>query len=333
MKRKRILNIGITFGDPAGVGPEIALKSLPELSKDTEIRPILIGRKSVIDKNYPDLPAPDHVLSMESFTGKTQLDGPAILDLESSYPVPDPGHGSIETGAESLSYIKTALDLWKAGLIDAMVTGPVHKGFIEKSGTPFTGHTEFIADYIGERGPLMMMFSPEYRVLLATTHIPLEHAAEHVTKERLLHVIRAGYESMKAIDGGDVRLAVTGFDPHCGDDGAIGDFDLRITKPAVDEARASGIQVEGPFSADTLFMPEKWSSYNLVIVHYHDQGLIPFKVLAFDRGVNVTLGLSIVRTSVDHGTAFDIAGKGIARYSSMIEAVNVAKMLVRARQR
>jgi 4-hydroxythreonine-4-phosphate dehydrogenase len=178
----------------------------------------------------------------------------------------------------------------------------------------------------------MMMFSPRYRVLLATTHVPLASVAGLVTKERLLDVIRVGYDSIRAIDGGDVSLAVTGFDPHCGDDGAIGDFDLRITAPAIAEARASGLPVEGPFSADTLFMAEKWSRYSLVISHYHDQGLIPFKVLAFDSGVNVTLGLSIVRTSVDHGTAYDIAGRGVASYSSMVEAINLAAGLFRGRR-
>ena len=309
MTRRETLNIGITIGDPAGIGPEVTLRALRNL-KNTDIRPVIIGRKEILEGFYSDI-VPVHSLVSGSGVDIDSLPPvPVIYDVSGDFPVPEPGVGTVNTGAESKMYIDAALDLWKAGQIDAMVTGPVHKGFIEKSGTPFTGHTEYIARYIGEDDPFMMMYSPKYRVLLASTHVPLESVAASITVERLLKVINMGYESMKAIDGGDVKLAITGFDPHCGDDGAIGDFDMRITKKAVEEARAMNIPLEGPFSADTLFMADKWAGYNLVIAQYHDQGLIPFKVLAFDTGVNVTLGLSIVRTSVDHGTAFDIAGEG-----------------------
>ncbi|MDR3236912.1 MAG: 4-hydroxythreonine-4-phosphate dehydrogenase PdxA [Spirochaetia bacterium] len=323
--KRKTLNIGITIGDPAGIGPEVALKALREIH-DPALRFVLIGRKKVLETLYGDI-LPDHVTASGIILPDPMPDLPVLCDVNCAYPVPEPGQASALTGAESKLYIDTALELWKAGNISAIVTGPVHKGFIEKSGVPFTGHTEYMADYIGEKFPFMMMFSPKYRVLLATTHVPLESAVRLVTKERLLQVISAGFKSIKAIDGGNVRLAVAGLDPHCGDDGAIGTFDMRITKKAVEEARAQGIPVDGPFSADTLFMPEKWAAYNLVIVHYHDQGLIPFKILAFDEGVNVTMGLSLIRTSVDHGTALDIAGKGIAKYSSMVEAIHLAASL------
>ena len=322
--KKETLNIGITIGDPAGIGPEVALKALQEL-KESRLRFILIGREKVLETLYKDI-LPEHATVSGIFVpGSGAL--PLVYNVECDYPLPQAGQANALTGAESKLYIDAALELWKAGHIDAIVTGPVHKGFIEKSGTPFTGHTEYMADYIGEKFPLMMMFSPKYRTLLATTHVPLASAASLITKERLVRVISSGFESIKAIDGGDVKIAVTGLDPHCGDAGAIGDFDAKITAKAVAEARERGIPVEGPFSADTLFMPEKWQAYNLVIAHYHDQGLIPFKMLAFDEGVNVTLGLSLIRTSVDHGTALDIAGKGIAKHSSMVEAVRLAAVL------
>lgn len=328
--KRKLLNIGITLGDPAGIGPQVALRALSELS-DVSIRPVLIGRKEILDTYYGDILPKHFYVSGTVFDTETLPKLPVLCDISCDYAVPVPGQGSAQTGAESLLYINAALDMWKARRLDAIVTGPVHKGFIEKSGVPFTGHTEYMADYIGERSPFMMMFSPRFRVLLATTHVPLTSVADLVTKERLLEVITAGYESIKAIDGGDVRLAVTGFDPHCGDDGAIGDFDIKITREAVLQAKARGIPVEGPFSADTLFMPEKWAAYNLVIVHYHDQGLIPFKVLAFDEGVNVTMGLSLVRTSVDHGTAFDIAHERTAHYTSMVHAIKLAEVLARGR--
>ena len=323
--KKETLNIGITIGDPAGIGPEVALKALGAL-KESRLRFILIGREKVLKTLYKNI-LPEHITVSGIFVPEQFGVLPLIYNVECDYPLPQAGQANALTGAESKLYIDTALELWKAGRIDAIVTGPVHKGFIEKSGTPFTGHTEYMADYIGEKFPLMMMFSPKYRVLLATTHVPLASAASLITKERLVQVISSGFESMKAIDGGNVKIAVAGFDPHCGDGGAIGDFDMKITVKAVEEARERGIPVEGPFSADTLFMPKKWPAYNLVVAHYHDQGLIPFKMLAFDEGVNVTLGLSLVRTSVDHGTALDIAGKGIAKHSSMVEAIKLAAAL------
>ena len=256
-----------------------------------------------------------------------------LYDVHLDLPEPVPGRGSPETGREALACIDAALGLWSSGAIDAVVTGPVSKSLIDKSGVPFSGHTEYIAAKIGGGDPFMMMFSEKYRVLLASTHVPVSDIMRHIDHERLVKVIREGYDSISMIDGGDVKLAIAGLDPHCGDDGAIGTFDRDVTSHAVMSARGQGIPIEGPFAADTLFVPGTWERYNLVIAHYHDQGLIPFKMLAFDNGVNVTLGLPIVRTSVDHGTAFDIAGKNTARWSSMTEAILLAKRLAEKRER
>jgi 4-hydroxythreonine-4-phosphate dehydrogenase len=327
--QRKVLKIGITAGDPAGIGPEVALKAVNALH-DNDIIPIIIGRRSAIQKNYPDL-----LYDYAGANDRTpaQPGKKYLFDVNTSSPAPVPGGGNPETGRESLACVDAALDLWRSGAIDAMVTGPVSKSLIEKSGVPFSGHTEYIAAKIGGGDPFMMMFSEKYRVLLASTHIPVSDIMSHVSHERLVKVIRAGYDSICMIDGGDVKLAITGLDPHCGDDGAIGTFDRDVTGHAVMTARGQGIPVEGPFAADTLFIPGTWERYNLVIAHYHDQGLIPFKMLAFDNGVNVTLGLPIVRTSVDHGTAFDIAGKNIARWSSMTEAIRLAKQLAEKRKR
>lgn len=331
--RRRVLKLGVTAGDPAGIGPEVALKAINALNEESII-PILIGRAAIFEKNYPDLFSGYVIVRAQHAVphgGDVIPPDPGkkyLYNLPIDLPLPRPGDGNPDTGKESLCCIDAAIDLWRAGAIDAVVTAPVSKGLIEKSGVPFTGHTEYIAEKIGEADPLMMMFSEKYRVLLATTHVPVSGIMEGIGLERLRFVIRAGYESIRSIDAGAVTLAIAGLDPHCGDDGAIGTFDRDVTTRAVAMAREEGIPIEGPFAADTLFIPAAWERYSLVIAQYHDQGLIPFKMLAFDEGVNVTLGLPMVRTSVDHGTAFDIAGKNMARWSSMTEAIRLAKRLV-----
>ncbi len=328
------IRLGITMGDPAGIGPEIITRTL--LSEDLENTvPVVIGSARVLERYYPD--ALKVLLVVQSPEGIHAGQRPAnkpgyLFDIPSPHPLPTPGNGTVYTGAESRTYIDAAIDLWKRGLIDALVTGPVSKSFIEKSGHPFTGHTEYIAEAIGETDPFMMMFSPEYRVILATTHLPLAMVEHAINTERLLKTIMTGHDAISAIDGKNATIAITGLDPHCGDEGAIGDFDKRVTREAVFRARERGISIEGPFAADTLFLPERWKKYSLVVAQYHDQGLIPFKMLAFDSGVNVTLGISMIRTSVDHGTAYDIAGKGTAGHSSLLEALKLASRLVRNKQ-
>lgn len=329
------LRIGITLGDPAGVGPEITLKALFDTLPEN-ITPVVIGRGGMLSRNYPEL-----FQSLEPAGGEPVEPGRKpmpgrrgfLVDVPSDLPMPTPGHGTVYTGAESRMYIDAAIGLWKARGIDAVVTGPVSKSFIEKSGCAFTGHTEYFAAAIGEDDPFMMMYSPDYRVILATTHIPL-HLVEHsISEERLVKTMETGRRALAAIDGTEPRIAVAGLDPHCGDDGAIGDFDRRVTTEAVFRARELGMLAEGPFAADTLFLPERWKGFSLAVAQYHDQGLIPFKMLAFDTGVNVTLGISMVRTSVDHGTAYDIAGKGLAKHTSMVRAIQLAADLARDRGR
>jgi 4-phospho-D-threonate 3-dehydrogenase / 4-phospho-D-erythronate 3-dehydrogenase len=320
-----VRKIGITLGDPAGVGPEVTLRALASFTKRDFI-PVIVGRRAILETLHSRyLP-----FALENFSGKDSCAEGAvyIYDITSSQPVPRCGDGTIETARESLVYIDHAVKLWQQGDIDAVVTGPVHKGLIEKSGTPFMGHTEYIAEKIGEKNPYMMMFSEKLRVLLVTTHYPIKELPALVTRESIFNTICTGHDALLRIDGKAPRIAVAGFDPHCGDSGAIGSFDMNETSAAIERARSLGIDVHGPFSADTLFLEKKWQSFDLAIAHYHDQGLIPFKILAFDKGVNVTLGLSIVRTSVDHGTAFDIAGKGIASFESMSAAIRLAVRLV-----
>lgn len=332
MKRKKVLKIAISSGDPAGIGPEVILKALRKGTL-SGIIPVVIGNKEIFTAYYKMLFKGYHLISSPDEIDDVDNGNRYFIDIPLQGRLPEIGKGSPLTGKLSLQYIDRAIELWLDKKIDALVTAPVSKACIEQSGVAFTGHTEYLAGHIGSLHPYMMMFSRKYRVLLVTTHIPIVEVPLHVTSERIREVIEVGYRSISNIDGGPVNIAVAGLDPHCGDQGAISSFDDEVTSRAVREARSEGISVEGPFAADTLFMADKWQRYNLVIAQYHDQGLIPFKVLAFDRGVNVTLGLPLTRTSVDHGTAFDIAGKNKAAESSMIEAIRIAHRLESAKTR
>ncbi len=324
--------IGITMGDPAGVGPEICMKALPLLQKSGKI-PLFIGRFDVLQKNIPFSGIHTQPVTFSSvwdlkkslpLQEKKQI---YICDVHEGEELPEPGHGTVLTGAQSLNYIDTAIELWKEGLIDGIVTGPVSKSLIEKSGVPFTGHTEYIAEETGG-DPFMMMYSPEYSVILVTTHLPIQKVFDSITLFDIEKTIKTAYTALKRIRKREPKIAVAGLDPHCGDDGAIGTFDRDITKKAVSNKKKDGINVTGPFAADTLFIPDTWKQYDVAVAMYHDQGLIPFKMCAFDTGVNVTLGLPVVRTSVDHGTAFDIAGKGKASHTSLVEAFSLACLLL-----
>jgi 4-hydroxythreonine-4-phosphate dehydrogenase len=320
------VRIGITLGCPAGVGGEVTIKALPHI--ESGISAVLIGRKSVLDSHYPSFMSS---LNIPLFNAENSAEAPiSFYDIESDFPVPELGKGNLDTAKESISYIDASIELWKRGLIDAVVTAPVHKGLIEKSGLKFMGHTEYFAEKINEADPVMMMYSEKLAVVLVTTHYKIADISKLVTAEKIESTIRTANDALRKIRGRKPKIALAGLDPHCGDNGAIGTFDTEVSARVVEKLKTE-IDVSGPYSADTLFMKSKWEQYDVAIAHYHDQGLIPFKILAFDKGVNVTLGLSLVRTSVDHGTAYDIAGKDIAGFQSMVEAVDLAALLVRGR--
>lgn len=328
------IKIAVTAGDPAGIGPEVVIKAINELT-GLDITLVVIGRYEILQKNYPKLISKlanrykivqsDDELSQCISSETSNL---FFYNLASDFPIPVPGIGNPDTGHESRTYIDLAVRLWQSNMIDGIVTGPVNKGFIQDTSFRFTGHTEYIADLINEDNPYMLMYSPDYRVLLVTSHISVAEISESIDADKIFQTILIGHKAIGSIDRENIKIAITGLDPHCGDNGAIGNFDMNVTKTAVRMAMDQGIDISGPYAADTIFLPEKWKSFNLVIAHYHDQGLIPFKTLAFDLGVNVTLGLSLIRTSPDHGTAYDIAGKGLANPSSMMEAIKLAYRLV-----
>jgi 4-hydroxythreonine-4-phosphate dehydrogenase len=319
--------LGITLGDPAGIGPEVLAASLSEFDfSSIPFIPIIIGRREAVQRAFSRFPK----LVLTDLPDTADILDPSHIylhPLEFDHPLPDHGKGSIESAKESLAYIDESIALWKSRTIDGIVTGPVNKGLIEKSGTKFMGHTEYIAERTGGHTPYMMMFSGKYRVLLVTTHYAIDELPALVNRKSILDTIECCDKALTAIDGKRPRIAVAARDPHCGDAGAISMFDTDVTAKAISDATALGIDCSGPFAADTLFLESKWRTFDCAIAQYHDQGLIPFKILAFEDGVNVTLGLPVVRTSVDHGTAYDIAGKGIAQHSSMTQALRLAARL------
>ena len=285
--------VGITVGDPAGIGPEIALKAAAD--------------PAVLDVCEPSLYGPYHESELRAFT---------------------PGRVSADAGRAACDAIAKAVEDVRLGRIDAIATAPINKEAFALAEIPFKGHTDLLA-MLTRSGPAVMMFHSEpLRVVLATVHVALRAVPGLLTPQWLDFLIDLTARELPRFGYATPRLALAGLNPHAGEHGVIGDEDEAVLRPAVERARATrGIDISGPWPGDTVFGRAARGEFDAVIACYHDQGLIPVKLLAFGRAVNVTLGLPIVRTSVDHGTTFDIAGKGIADPSSLIEAVRLAATL------
>lgn len=301
------MKIVITMGDPAGVGPEIIAKALPAVEGLAEW--VVAGHQPVL--RAAGLPA-------------------AVPVLETGGEPVQRGVLSPAAGRSALEAVRAATRLCLAGDAAAMVTAPVSKEAITLTGEPFTGHTEYIAQLCGARESRMLLASERLRVVHVTTHLPLRKACELDT-ERIRRTIELGNEACLLLGFERPRIAVCGLNPHAGEHGLFGDEDERSIAPAVRATREAGIAVEGPLPADTVFLKAVRGAYDLVVAMYHDQGHIPAKLLGFENTVNVSLGLPVIRTSVDHGTAFDIAGKGVADAGSMVEAIRLAVRMARHR--
>jgi 4-hydroxythreonine-4-phosphate dehydrogenase len=346
MSVSRLPIIGISMGDPAGIGPEICAKALALEDIYAIGRPIVVGDAGVISdavrfcrlklavESWPQV-------SVARFAHGT-ID---VLDLK-NLPLEHLRHKQItaEQGRASFEYVAKVIELAVTGQIDATVTGPINKAAINAAGFHYAGHTEIYADLTQTRDYSMMLAEGDFRVAHVSTHVSLRQACERVKKERVLTVIRLAHEALRQIGIASPRIAVAGLNPHCGEGGLFGDEDDREIVPAVAEARAEGIASEGPMPADTVFSKMRGGMFDLVVVMYHDQGHIPTKLMGFQyddktgtwgqmAGVNVTLGLPIIRVSVDHGTAFGKAGEGRANPQSMIEAIKLAARLAAGRKR
>ena len=318
--------VGITMGDAAGIGPEIVLKALSEQSVRAASRCVIIGDAAFLRTSVPDLGID---IDLTDFGSNSSADGVEIYDLANLPATFDTGVDAAVTGKAAAEYIEAAVALWRDGTIDAICTAPISKKAIAMGGYAFPGHTEFLAEMTQTREFAMSFFAGKLRVVLLSTHLSLLDAIGLIKKERLIDLIAFADRELGKLLGRKVKLAVAGLNPHASEGGMFGSEERDEIEPAITHCQSSlGIDVSGPFSPDTVFLRGFQGEFEGCIALYHDQATIAVKSLSFGSGVNVTLGLPLIRTSVDHGTAFDIAGKGVADSSSMIAAIRVAGDLV-----
>lgn len=335
-------HLAITMGDPAGVGPEIIVKACARLQDRLaagELRLLVIGSRVSLE-------------AARAALGST-LDIPEVQEGDAAWPAlaclqagPEgepirPGVLSADGGRFAYLAVERAVRLAQAGRIQGLVTGPLNKEALNKAGYHFAGHTEMLAELTGVRGSVMMLAHGNMRVSHVTTHIALQDVPARLTPERLRYVIDLTHRALAGLALPRRRIAVAALNPHAGEGGLFGRQDIDISEPVIARCVAEGLDVVGPVPGDTVFVKLRAGQYDAVVAMYHDQGHIPVKLLGFNvnpetgtwdalSGVNITLGLPIIRTSVDHGTAFDIAGKGIANELSLIEAIEYAEALAAA---
>jgi 4-hydroxythreonine-4-phosphate dehydrogenase len=324
--------IAVTMGDPAGVGPELCLRLLRQADLHRECVPIIFGGADVLRRAAGSVGLPFDVPVLESIAADDQLPSvaiPSVVDVPGlDFEAFSPGVISARTGAASFAYINRAIDAALAGRVAAVTTAPINKEALALAGIKYPGHTEIFADRAGSKRWCMMQYSEEITCTFVTVHVGYADVPQLLTKERVLEVIELSAENLERIRGRKAKVVVCGLNPHAGEHGLFGHGEEeRIIVPAIEAARARGIEVEGPLPPDTAFLPWKRQSTDVFVCMYHDQGHIPVKALAFDSAVNTTLGLPIIRTSVDHGTALDIAWQGKARPDSLYSAVRLAVKL------
>jgi len=325
--------IAITMGDPAGIGAEVSLKALLEAEIYTMCRPLVVGTLGVLKQMRDVLQSGQHLHALRGPTeGRYTLGTVDVLDLAAEHPGPFPlGVAAKENGGAAVAYVEKAIALALAGEVDAIATAPLNKEAMRVAGFPYDGHTELLAVKTGTKVYTMMLASGDFRVFHVSTHVSLRGAIERAKKARVLQVIELAYDEIQRMGVTQPRLAVAGLNPHAGEHGLFGDEELHEIGPAVEEAQSRGWNVSGPLSPDTVFARAKRGDFDGVVAMYHDQGHIPFKMTEFELGVNVTVGLPIIRTSVDHGTAYDIAGKGVADPKNMVQAIVLAAEMARRR--
>jgi 4-hydroxythreonine-4-phosphate dehydrogenase len=338
--------IGITMGDPASIGPEIAVKALMNPVIYEICRPILVGDARVFEAISTRLNLNavfNAVTSVQD--AKFQLGTIDVYDLANvDLATLQFGEISAMAGEAAFASVKTVIDLALAEEIDATVTGPINKKSINEAGHHFAGHTEIYAHFTNTKKYGMLLVEDQLKVIHVSTHVSLRQACDLVKKDRILEVIELLYNGLISLGETNLKLGVAGLNPHAGDSGLFGTEDDEEILPAVQEAKRRGFDVEGPVPADTLFSKAATGFYGGVVAMYHDQGHIPFKLTGFKwnaakkrmdsvKGVNITMGLPIIRTSVDHGTAFEIAGKGVASPDAMVLAIESAVQLTTYRRK
>ena len=325
--------LAITLGDPAGIGPEVVLKALAHPEIHTRCRPLVLGDRRILERAMPWV---DSDLAIDTVTRPadwTYRPGRlTLLDLENAPPEACPvGEISAAAGKAAVGYVFLGCDLATAGEVDAVVTAPLNKAAMHAAGFTYAGHTELLTERTGAERVSMLLVGPALRVVHVSTHVALAEAIRRVTRKRVGEVIQIAADSCRALGVAEPRIAVAGLNPHASEGGLFGDEEEREIAPAIADARANGLNVSDPQPPDTVFLRATKGEFDIVVAMYHDQGHVPMKLLAFDSGVNVSVGLPIIRTSVDHGTAFDIAGTGKAREESLLAAIDVAVQMVRSR--
>lgn len=326
--------LAITIGDPAGIGPEVVVKALFYLlSSGTQFIPVVIGDRIVIDESLKltgrklefKLVSEKDILDISS--PQVYLIAPELLrEFRKAIPTPEGGHASVE-------YIRIATALAMKGHVHGIVTAPISKASLKAAGYSWPGHTEMLKDLTGADDVAMSFYAPPgknsryaLRLVLTTIHVPLRDVPSLVTEERVYKTIIFANTGARSFGIKDPRIGVAGLNPHASEDGLFGDEEKRITA-AIQRAVSQGIKAYGPVPPDIIFYKSLQGEFDIIVSMYHDQGLAPLKLIAFERAVNITLGLPIIRTSPDHGTAYDIAWKGVANPSSMMEAIKVALLL------
>ena len=326
--------IAITMGDPSGVGPELTILGALSLAQEGTAQPLIVGdyrrlkEAAAILSQAGRLPTVPQFVPVEH-PGKIPAPGAhpttlSVLDLK-NVPCDLPwGSISTEAGQASFAYVKRAVTLALAGTVDAICTAPIHKKAWELAGVNFPGHTEALAQLSGASQYAMMLKNQQLRVVHCTTHIPFVAIVRRLTSERIVSVCHLAHAYLRQIGIVQPQIAVAGLNPHAGDQGLFGGEEVDLIHPAIVQAQTDGLAVSGPWPADTIFARAAAGEFDIVVALYHDQGHIAIKMLGIDTGVNETIGLPLIRTSVDHGTAFDIAGKGVAQATSMIYALKAA---------
>jgi len=325
--------LALSLGDPAGIGPEIVVKAWSALRHDGPAF-VAVGDAASLAGAGAEV----RVVASPAEASKVFAEALPVLDLPLPTPV-RPGKADSSAAPCVIRWIEAATDLVLSGAASGLVTAPIAKAALYEAGFAFPGHTEFLGELTakapleGERGPVMMLTAGGLRVALVTIHEPIAKAPSLLTPERIVHVGLVTAQALRRDFGVEApRLAVAALNPHAGEGGALGHEEVEIIAPAVAALRSRGVDAVGPSPADTLFHPEARARYDAVLCMYHDQALIPVKMLDFWGGVNVTLGLPIVRTSPDHGVGFDIAGKGVARADSLIAAIRLASEIAARRR-
>lgn len=325
--------IAVTMGDPAGVGPEVCLKLLANEAVREIATPVIFGDARLLSRcaRQTNLPAPKRIISEIEWAEKcSSIDEPAVLDVF-GFDATDftPGKVSAKTGAAGYRYVEKSIEAALAKQVAAVATAPLNKEALHAAGITYPGHTEMFAEKMASERSCMTFYSEEMICSLVTVHIGYQDVVPALTTQRILDVIELTADSVKRVKGKAPKIAVCGLNPHAGENGLFGrGEEEKIIAPAIAAAKAKGIQVEGPLPPDTAFIATKRRMVDAYICMYHDQALIPLKALAFDTAVNTTLGLPVPRTSVDHGTACDIAWQGKANGTSLVEAVKLAAKMV-----